>query len=524
MMADEKTEHSSEEKSPTQTGSSTTQSAKSNAKDPSRSKRKKARRACFACQRAHLTCGDERPCLRCIKRGLQDQCHDGVRKKAKYLHDAPAEALVPGFSNNFAMSRNQNMPSVPAAPMSNGLPVSQPGAFYPQSAGPSYPQYGSSSQQNPMGPPMLDGSGMVSDFASSAPVEPPSQFQATPNQQTSPAQDLTSNLEHTPSISTVGGTSFDTPYFDPNDPALFNFNISELNFGNHYGALEFGMLGHMSSGAVNTPELDGLNSMGQHNQRSVSYDGSNAFTSGYNYNQGFPSWQNAPNSGSRHGSAANAWTSQNNALDAFAIGEQGSITGASPHSQNQDYAAMSSPETQYVQPEQTQQSDLLRQSLTQAQQNSQAFSCQQGTGTQTGASSKGTATPRVPRFDIDPGRPQPVFLAELMDEDSVVQFFDDFAELAFRASRTSVIGEPCSLLKYRTKDHPGWSSSDTSGENGKRHRASEDGRIEPITNGESGMNALGDKDGKVDCVMCWHVKRDVFDIPMLIVMNFLPKI
>ncbi|SMR50533.1 unnamed protein product [Zymoseptoria tritici ST99CH_1A5] len=665
MMADEKTEHSSEEKSPTQTGSSTTQSAKSNAKDPSRSKRKKARRACFACQRAHLTCGDERPCLRCIKRGLQDQCHDGVRKKAKYLHDAPAEALVPGFSNNFAMSRNQNMPSVPAAPMSNGLPVSQPGAFYPQSAGPSYPQYGSSSQQNPMGPPMLDGSGMVSDFASSAPVEPPSQFQATPNQQTSPAQDLTSNLEHTPSISTVGGTSFDTPYFDPNDPALFNFNISELNFGNHYGALEFGMLGHMSSGAVNTPELDGLNSMGQHNQRSVSYDGSNAFTSGYNYNQGFPSWQNAPNSGSRHGSAANAWTSQNNALDAFAIGEQGSITGASPHSQNQDYAAMSSPETQYVQPEQTQQSDLLRQSLTQAQQNSRkqppfpgdpstevtrkrgrntsevytsvqapysytlgfhaltAFlqkrfpankvlriakalatirpsfiSCNQhlnhddlifmekcfqrtlfeyedlvgyygtptvicrrtgevaavskefclvtgwkrdvllgkepnlnvntgdlsGTGTQTGASSKGTATPRVPRFDIDPGRPQPVFLAELMDEDSVVQFFDDFAELAFRASRTSVIGEPCSLLKYRTKDHPGWSSSDTSGENGKRHRASEDGRIEPITNGESGMNALGDKDGKVDCVMCWHVKRDVFDIPMLIVMNFLPKI
>lgn len=28
-----------------------------NAKDPSRPRRKKARRACFACQRAHLTCG-----------------------------------------------------------------------------------------------------------------------------------------------------------------------------------------------------------------------------------------------------------------------------------------------------------------------------------------------------------------------------------------------------------------------------------------------------------------------------------
>lgn len=28
-----------------------------NAKDPSRPRRKKARRACYACQRAHLTCG-----------------------------------------------------------------------------------------------------------------------------------------------------------------------------------------------------------------------------------------------------------------------------------------------------------------------------------------------------------------------------------------------------------------------------------------------------------------------------------
>ena len=29
----------------------------SNTKDPLRPRRKKARRACFACQRAHLTCG-----------------------------------------------------------------------------------------------------------------------------------------------------------------------------------------------------------------------------------------------------------------------------------------------------------------------------------------------------------------------------------------------------------------------------------------------------------------------------------
>lgn len=58
IMAEEKVERAStEEKSPAQPSNGTTQSAKSNAKDPSRPRRKKARRACFACQRAHLTCG-----------------------------------------------------------------------------------------------------------------------------------------------------------------------------------------------------------------------------------------------------------------------------------------------------------------------------------------------------------------------------------------------------------------------------------------------------------------------------------
>lgn len=35
--------------------------AATNAKDPMRPRRKKARRACFACQRAHLTCGMRAP-------------------------------------------------------------------------------------------------------------------------------------------------------------------------------------------------------------------------------------------------------------------------------------------------------------------------------------------------------------------------------------------------------------------------------------------------------------------------------
>lgn len=44
----------SEDATPSKT---TTSNGKANAKDPLRPRRKKARRACFACQRAHLTCG-----------------------------------------------------------------------------------------------------------------------------------------------------------------------------------------------------------------------------------------------------------------------------------------------------------------------------------------------------------------------------------------------------------------------------------------------------------------------------------
>ncbi|PWY98526.1 hypothetical protein BCV70DRAFT_201838 [Testicularia cyperi] len=68
-------------------GAAPSASASPPKKDGEGSKRKKANRACSHCQKAHLTCDDSRPCQRCVKKGLQDSCHDGFRKKAKYLLD-----------------------------------------------------------------------------------------------------------------------------------------------------------------------------------------------------------------------------------------------------------------------------------------------------------------------------------------------------------------------------------------------------------------------------------------------------
>ena len=52
----------------------------------------------------------------------------------------------------------------------------------------------------------------------------------------------------------------------------------------------------------------------------------------------------------------------------------------------------------------------------------------------------------------------------------------------------------------------------------RRMQATPGGGAAPKINGEFGIGRL-EKDGKLDCAYCWTVKRDVFDIPMMIVMN-----
>ena len=111
---------------------------------------------------------------------------------------------------------------------------------------------------------------------------------------------------------------------------------------------------------------------------------------------------------------------------------------------------------------------------------------------------------------------QPVLMAELMDQDSVVEFYEDYAKLAFN----DAAGSACRrgrLLKYRTKEDV--LNAEASAEKGEspmdRKILVGDGGI----GGEAGINRLGEKEGVVDCMYIWHVRRDIFEVPMLIVMN-----
>jgi hypothetical protein len=86
--------------------------------------RKKVAKACLACQKSHVTCDDselflliglhicvqeglmiERPCTRCVKKGIGQQCTEGVRKKAKYLLEEDEKCMSPSIANLVKLTR-----------------------------------------------------------------------------------------------------------------------------------------------------------------------------------------------------------------------------------------------------------------------------------------------------------------------------------------------------------------------------------------------------------------------------------
>ncbi|BEJ09822.1 hypothetical protein CcaverHIS641_0607370 [Cutaneotrichosporon cavernicola] len=107
--------------------------------------RKKVAKACLACQKSHLTCDENRPCNRCTKKGIGDQCVEGVRKKAKYLMEGderarPAAPVTGPFPSppRSQPHRRPRPPSFPShSPPSHGnsfghVPVSMlPGVVVP---------------------------------------------------------------------------------------------------------------------------------------------------------------------------------------------------------------------------------------------------------------------------------------------------------------------------------------------------------------------------------------------------------
>lgn len=595
--------------------------------------------------------GDERPCQRCIKRGLAEQCQDGVRKKAKYLHDAPPEALLPVLGPNY------NPGSAP--PGSNGhtphenhetntdgsVAGSNFATMHPAAPAP-FPVY-NTVQQSVAG--MPEGLG----FAAQQPPVSPSY-----------------HAQRSGSLGSMGMNNMADPMgigamFDPSNPALFNFDIENLNFGSQYPAMEFGILGHMSSSAENAPDPNmagvnfsnvfannGNNANGNNNQQfgGAPYDPSmgpdfapamDPSGQGYglhgNLGHGLPhAYAVAAHAGSAGlGSPSTDTTAspQTNLFDASptmgpypAPGAQQNASGAPTPTMPQTPAAHKSRSgaskrasgPQSLINRRQRDSSLIYESVKEPYPYTSGFhnliaflqkrfsanktlriakslasirpsfiSCTKtlnrqdlifmekcfqrtlfeyedfmqhcsaptivcrrtgeiaavnkeftaltgwtkdvllgkepnlnaNTGGSGPPSRTGLATPHVRPATLDAEgkrRPQPVLLPELLDDDSVVEFYEDFAQLAFENSRGHV-NRKCKLLKYRPRqDVDG--SPDAGAQQPKDGRSSIlSGRVAKI-DGEHGIQRI-EQDGKVPCTYCWVIKRDVFDIPMFMVMN-----
>lgn len=107
-----------------------------------------------------------------------------------------------------------------------------------------------------------------------------------------------------------------------------------------------------------------------------------------------------------------------------------------------------------------------------------------------------------------------LFLAELLDETSAIRFYEDYAKLAF-ADQNGSAWAPCKLLTYEPKE-PAIGGHDSAL---TRHGNGLEPQIQSKVLDDKNKQHFGKKDGRVDCMCCWMVKRDVFNIPMMIVMN-----
>lgn len=562
------------------------------------------------------------------------------------------------------------------------FPVSSAGNVYahPSAGTTAFDVYPSTRPPGQMPPPLTDPLMHPQPFSNqTTPISP--QFSSGPSHHASPISNLAGILQPNPQPPPTPMQSTFSPIFDPNDSLQYNFDPASFNFGNHYGALEFGMLGQMSSGAAETPPSETASHLTQHmgggyttpGTMSTGYSGSPVNPQTYLYSQdpGLGEWRSDAPSTVRPSGGSQAFNSNGRSQDpsiglvnqevpqAYTIGANSSnftspssssspqnlmvgfddgVGAATMYQHNGSHPGMPDHPAQPPRPDsaistpnlkaqalpsyRTRDSSAIYETVKQPYSYTAGFhgltaflqkrfspqktlriakalasirpsfisctnklnredlifmeKCFQRTlweyedfinacGTPTivcrrtgevaavgkefsiltgwkkevllghepnlnvnvGTSSRGWFnTPRIPETGkseaSDEIRSQPVFLAELLDDDSAIEFYEDFARLAFGDSRGSVTTQ-CKLLKYRTAAH-----YDAKGGNlidqevdsrlSKKSRTDQGGKRGGIM-GEAGMCQLGDKDGKVECSYCWTVKRDMFDIPMLIVMN-----
>jgi hypothetical protein len=123
-------------------------------------------------------------------------------------------------------------------------------------------------------------------------------------------------------------------------------------------------------------------------------------------------------------------------------------------------------------------------------------------------------------LDTDNGESNavPLFLAELIDEDSVVQFHEDFAQLAFSDSGCFVIGRTVDVARAKPQT---LSDQHLTRVNDEDHqvRLKEEQGMQSVSGEKVTARHGHDSGGTIQCIVSWTLKRDLFEMPFLIVLN-----
>ncbi|KAH4225709.1 hypothetical protein HBI06_111150 [Parastagonospora nodorum] len=94
--------------------------ADSEAPTKSAKKRRKVNHACIYCRRSHMTCDLDRPCTRCVKRNIGHLCHDepreGVKKSKSDAETTTGESETPKNGTLSSDATVETLPQQPDAP------------------------------------------------------------------------------------------------------------------------------------------------------------------------------------------------------------------------------------------------------------------------------------------------------------------------------------------------------------------------------------------------------------------------
>jgi hypothetical protein len=69
-------------------------------------KRKRVSIACAACRKAHVSCNDQRPCARCVRKGIAHLCEDPLKPRCRICPlqpIVPKDACLPDLNQNVAL-------------------------------------------------------------------------------------------------------------------------------------------------------------------------------------------------------------------------------------------------------------------------------------------------------------------------------------------------------------------------------------------------------------------------------------